>query len=80
MLSANPSAGNGIGEDLIAGQKRPLTERLDHEKSNLFDEMMEGMDALKAHREGKLTLNSTPRPIKLVEKDHRTLDQLAALT
>ena len=102
-------------------------------KRNLFDELMQGMDDLKAHREGKLTLKTTevtPPPelvvtpgeitalreklgcsqpvfaamlhtkpktlknweqgraepnaqakvlIKLVEKDHSTLDQLAAL-
>ena len=28
-------------------------------KRNLFDELMQGMDDLKAHREGKLTLKTT---------------------
>ena len=36
-------------------------------KRNLFDELMEGMDALKAEREGKITLKTTkveaPAPI-----------------
>ena len=38
-------------------------------KRDLFNELMEGFDALKAEREGKITLRTTqidlPKPIKM---------------
>lgn len=119
---------------IVGLQKCTLMSNWIVKKRYLFDELMQGMDDLKAHREGKLTLKTTeviPAPelvvtageitalreklgcsqpvfaamlhtksktlknweqgraepnaqakvlIKLVQKDHRTLDQLATLT
>ena len=37
-------------------------------KRNLFPELMEGLDAMKKHREGKVTLRTHKLPIAAIEE------------